>query len=808
MGTVTFDGTRLSDAEALSPGNGAWTDSAGTAAVLEPDYVYQNANSVSEKIKSTELGVGFDATTGVDFTTPKVALFKVLITTVGILSDTASTAGIIEMGSGNRRVNYYRYYVLRKSTYPTTGGWVIVPVDPNVAGYRDATVGSTPSLSALDWFGFVATMTTTTAKAENLAMDAIDYVTSGTGLTITGSSSTFTDFVTYDEGTSANRYGIVTTREGIIYVAGVLTLGSAVSSVSFSDSSKTLVFPNGRFDTGFCGLDINLSQSATAVTISSCTFIGRGRRGFGDFDTTAGVNGTTEIITTNQIHNFETGDAATYSREGGSTDIGPEPGTYYINKISTTTLYLYDTKANAEAGGATGRQDLTASSAANSERHTLTRTTDTRPDLGVTGTTSTAGTTIDACAFSDFNAAVLTSKVTLTDSIFSNCQSLTQSSATIDNCTFNTPSTALGVAFLACNDPAKITNSTFLSGSFGHAIELTSTTGSPFTFAGNTFTSYGPIAIDFHTTTDVDAGTDTVTQTSHGYSTGAAVRYMKHGGSVNMGLTDNTTYYVRAVSSSTLAFYESKYEADNDSGRIALTSTGSETHYIYSMNAAIYNNSGGAITLSVTSGGTYPLSVRNGSGSSTTVTSSVDVTVTVKNQSGTVIPGVEVAIFQDNAARTVVLSSTPTDENGEVTTSVAASLGAIIIRARQSTNQASFLTSASGIDATSEVITTTNSHNFRDGDAVVYSKNGGTAAVGLTAGNTYYVNNISSTTLSLHSTAANAISDTSRVNLSVDGSETHLLDPVRYVSASATGTVGTGNFSAQITMVTDTIAAG
>lgn len=217
----------------------------------------------------------------------------------------------------------------------------------------------------------------------------------------------------------------------------------------------------------------------------------------------------------------------------------------------------------------------------------------------------------------------------------------------------------------------------------------------------------------------------------------------------------------------------------------------------------VTNSSGGAVTINVTGNST----ITTNTGPSITIVYSIDVTITVKNQAGVAIPGVEVAIFQDNAARTVILTSTATDEDGEVTTTAAASLGAIIIRARQSAKTASFGTT-SGVNATSEVITTSTNHNFRDGDAVIYDNDGGTADVGLVDDTTYYANNITDTTLSLHSTAANAISDTTREDLNQDGSETHLLDPIRYVASSATGTIGATEFSAQITMVTDTIVTG
>jgi len=217
----------------------------------------------------------------------------------------------------------------------------------------------------------------------------------------------------------------------------------------------------------------------------------------------------------------------------------------------------------------------------------------------------------------------------------------------------------------------------------------------------------------------------------------------------------------------------------------------------------VTNSSGGAVTINAT--GTTDITTNTGP--SITINYLVTVTVTINNQSGNPIPGVEVAIFQDNASRTVVLASTSTDASGQVSTTANKSLGAIIIRARQSAQTATFNT-GTGINDGTEVITTVPAHNFRDGDPIVYNKNGGSASIGLTEDTTYYVNNITSTTLSLHTTAANAISDTSRVDLTAAGSETHLLDPVRYVATSATGTIGTTDFSATVTMITDSIVTG
>lgn len=70
----------------------------------------------------------------------------------------------------------------------------------------------------------------------------------------------------------------------------------------------------------------------------------------------------TDVITTAGSHGFTTGQPIRYSSStvgGVSTNT-----TYYINVISATTHYLYNTRANAVAGGATGRVDVSSSGTA------------------------------------------------------------------------------------------------------------------------------------------------------------------------------------------------------------------------------------------------------------------------------------------------------------------------------------------------------------------------------------------------------------------------------------------------------------
>lgn len=231
----------------------------------------------------------------------------------------------------------------------------------------------------------------------------------------------------------------------------------------------------------------------------------------------------------------------------------------------------------------------------------------------------------------------------------------------------------------------------------------------------------------------------------------------------------------------------------------------------YTYNALTFSGNTNDVDNTTSPSNVVAISKTNGSDPSTypsgdfvVYLASVVLEVTVQDAATNAIVGAQVAVFK-SSDDSVLLSSTPTDATGKVSTSVAASSGAIYIRVRQSTNIATFDTSqAFG----SNIMTTDAAHSFVTGEAVVYDKDGGTAAVGLTDGTTYYVRNISSTTLTIHPTAADAIANTNIQSLTTNGSETHKLDPVRYYPTSTVGTVGADNFSTIVTMTTDTTVSG
>lgn len=326
IASVKFEGSRLNDAEALGS---VWTDLGGGKASLETDFRYQGSNSVSEKVGTSEGGVAYTDPTGVDLsTTPTVFIAKVLATTSGILNNIGATGGKIELGSGGTRTNYSQYYVVGGDTYPIKGGWLIIPVDPNATASN--TPGTAPTLTSIDYFGWATTFTGT-SKVENVIMDAVDTLPSGKGLVVEGGTgadpvASISNFVSFDEGTSTNRYGIISTTEGANIINGTLSIGGdsagASAQTSYTDNNEVIIFPGALFlsQPGFFGINYNLHNSSTVITINNCFHKSEGDSAQSDADTrpdyiVGSNNGTLTVsgAVYDTFRKFEMTDAASFS---------------------------------------------------------------------------------------------------------------------------------------------------------------------------------------------------------------------------------------------------------------------------------------------------------------------------------------------------------------------------------------------------------------------------------------------------------------------------------------------------------------
>jgi len=271
----------------------------GSPEIQETDFVYQGLYSVSRKVSATSnLGfytAGAAGPYNISGTgTYQVLMLKVLATNNLSLSD-APNGLRNRIGSGES--DYHEYDQYDGNDYPFLGGWLVIPVDATIAGYRSRTVG-TPGLTAADLFGIFAGFDNT-SKSENLVLDAVDV---GNGLTLVGgdgasADGSFQDFIDYDQGTQTNKWGFVHTSDGVVIVYGTLVIGSATAT-EFTAVDETLVFPDGKFPAGWSSITIDLANASTVVDLDRVVMIGKGNETVTDTRpdfVVTGTNGSLDI---------------------------------------------------------------------------------------------------------------------------------------------------------------------------------------------------------------------------------------------------------------------------------------------------------------------------------------------------------------------------------------------------------------------------------------------------------------------------------------------------------------------------------
>jgi len=624
MATVVLDTTRVNDAEAVT----GWTKiTGGKAPTVNPDYFYQNANSISVKATNAAIdGPAYTHASTIDFsTTPRMWIAKILSATPGLI-DTALANGFqVWIGDSG---NYNTYYLYGPTTYPATKSWVIIAVDPNQLAFVDAAVGNI-DLTAIDYFVLGQKLGAgLSTLGENVAQDAIDWVQIGQGSLLTGTGGDFEDFRADDEDDLINgRAGVIYSIDDELFSVAMLRIGDA-NEVGFDDANKSIVWVAGIIGEGAIGLAVNVTHASSDVNINATRF--KTQKSIYSttkfFDTALEVDGGLEEITL-LGHDYQTGDYVLYSDEGGTAITGLTDNTnYWVYVVDSDTIALHASRASALAD--TTRVGITAD-AAPGENHSFTREPDNRADITITGTGGEYDTT--DCTYDTIREITLTSAATLTGGFIIFIGKIIASTGGLDGVTIIDPTTTEGEPlFPSLSTINNIAGCSINAGDEGHAFEITS--GGAQT-SNNTYSDFWSPADDgwnFHTQTGIDPSGEVITtDAAHGFTTGDAVYYNDEGGSDTVGLTDETKYYVNVLTTTTLSIHATRAAAVADSSRLNLSDGSSgETHSLYSGKATIYNNSGTSATISFTTGSTKP-SVRNGTGASATVTGSVDMTITV-----------------------------------------------------------------------------------------------------------------------------------------------------------------------------------
>jgi hypothetical protein len=686
--------TRQEDFEG-TPGGTIGSTGGGPGAGAEAGLHYEASQCLARRVGSTNTDVGFDYAHNdigtVNMTTTGFHIWLVKAFTA--LSAVINPAGT-KVGIGDADGSMYKFQIGDDGTMgddadfalPPKGGYVLLPIEARVNAWHNESREATPDITVADTVELLHNVSATTGAGTSQALDSIDYTTDGlflVGGDSTDPDGTFQDFVDADEGaglTGASRAGLWQSGAAGIIAAltnyvGRTDAGTTTATV-FTDSGFTVVFPGGFVSEGRNGLFFDLGNASTVVTLTDGSISGSDKRFGGrsrlkryfdtEFDVTGGA--TDQIAITG--HGFRDGDAVIYSAEGGTEDIGPDATTgeaefnnatagavgtgpyWYVINVDADTIQLAATAQLAYAATPTAT-GLTASTAGNGERHSLTRAPDTRPNIEFNGTAGDA--LLTRVNLIQTRIITLTSVVELDSCIISQGRQLILGSGLLTDCTISQPTVNIGEAYLEADTAANLSNavngSQFISGGEGHAIELTTTATGGASLTNVNFTGYWAGDADntggngFNASTGV-ASNQITFDAVHNMTTGDPVYYSDEGGTAITGLTDQALYFVEVVDTDTVYMHETAASAalGATGNRLSLTAGSSETHKLYSANAAFYNSTGAALTINV-SGGNSP-SVRNSAGSTTTVENTVTLTVNVEDQAGVAIQNARVAIYE------------------------------------------------------------------------------------------------------------------------------------------------------------------
>jgi len=281
---VSVDNSRVA-VGTIATDTGTWGNDGGGGGISdEPDIVYQTTTAQSRKVSTSVIGRDYTHGSGTDMdgTPANRAHYIAKINATNSTALLARTSPALHLKIGSSSANYDTYYLFGNDNYPPRGGWQIVAVAPSVAGYRDATTGTPPTRSAILYWSLLGDFSAT-SKAENVVIDAIDV---GLGLGLVGGDGAdpdgvFADFVAFDQGTTANRYGYCYTEGPVLFFTGQIAIGQTATGTStltvFNDTGRTVVWKNGLVTTGFHRFKIDTATASTDIDFANCSFLSQGK---------------------------------------------------------------------------------------------------------------------------------------------------------------------------------------------------------------------------------------------------------------------------------------------------------------------------------------------------------------------------------------------------------------------------------------------------------------------------------------------------------------------------------------------------
>jgi hypothetical protein len=190
--------------------------------------------------------------------------------------DTIANGGLRVQIGQDSTTNFREFYVGGDGSLaddPYAGGWRCFVVDPTLSadGSRIFDTG-TPDMNIADEFG--GTVKTIAMISGNFNNGLIDAIRIGSGLRVINGTTpdpaaTFADFVSDDEGTKNNRYGVIRDVGGVSLVQGKLFFGDGTTTTVFTDTNAVVVFEEANVAADFYEFYIATDATVTLGEISA-----------------------------------------------------------------------------------------------------------------------------------------------------------------------------------------------------------------------------------------------------------------------------------------------------------------------------------------------------------------------------------------------------------------------------------------------------------------------------------------------------------------------------------------------------------
>lgn len=275
------------------------------------------------------------------------------------------------------------------------GGWMNVAIDPaGTADYQDG--GG--SAGAWRYFASLPYTLAAISKGTPHAVDAIRY---GRGeIYVTGTGGNFTDMATYNDYNDAtngyNRFGLFSYQSGSFLWKGLLSFGQSATSVTFSDSNKTILIDDTpAVYAGFNKIEVNNASSSVTLTNVSIKALGTTSPGAFEMVDNATVSMTGCLFQNMNTFVFDT-NATIVSTTFNSCGVITHGGADFDSCIfqgyegtSDTSYMVYDVAADPD--GEMDNCDFTKGTAST---HAITF-----------GTSSPTTMTLRGISFSGYNAS-------------------------------------------------------------------------------------------------------------------------------------------------------------------------------------------------------------------------------------------------------------------------------------------------------------------------------------------------------------------------------------------------------------------